>query len=137
MVFSVGGAFISPYSYRVHKQTLLQSAMAIQVSRTPWASVWGIRWEIKKVILANNQTTQMDLRAWDQDLTNSSPLSRGSSGGPLLIFHVAASATSGVYITNTYDQGVIPVAYFGSGVTVQPSGPATINGHVAMELEAA
>jgi hypothetical protein len=78
----------------------------------------------------------MDLRVWDQDLTNTTPLIRGSSGGPLLIFDVAAAASSGVYITKTFAEDVIPNAYFGGGVTVQPSGPATLNGHIASELEA-
>lgn len=136
MPFQTGGAFISPYSYRVHKYVMLQSAMAIQLSRTPWPSAWGLRYEIKKVILSNNQTTAMDCRVWDQDQTNTTPLTRGSSGGPLLIFDVAAAATSGVYITKTFAEDVIPNAYFGGGVSVQPSGPSTLNGHISAELEA-
>lgn len=90
----MGNEFI-PYTYTKTYQTTPTSAGADrQLMRASWPL--GMYAELEALTVTGQLATGAQVVLWDQDLSNTTPTTRGSAGGALAIFGVTAGASSGV-----------------------------------------
>lgn len=110
----MGNEFI-PYTYTKTYQTTPTSAGADrQLMRASWPiGMWA---ELESITITSQIASGGQVVLWDQDLSNTTPTSRGSAGGALAIFGAPAGAVSAVSATTTQfggDGRPKPKAYAG------------------------
>lgn len=127
---------ITPFTYRVSKTLRITSANSnFQLSRAPWPDPVNRIYRIKQLVISNPSGAAAQVVIWDQDLSNSTPVARGSAGGALINVGVAASGASGTYsAAEKFDEGQLPDVFFQGGIAVQAN---QINVAIAAELEVA
>jgi hypothetical protein len=113
-----------PYTYHDTLQLMPTSASADrQLGRAPWPL--NQYWELESLTITNSDGSASggQIVLWDQDLTNTTPSTRGSAGGYLAAFGVGAAAASGVASTTiVYNQeGNAPRPKFYAGIAMQAS----------------
>lgn len=119
------------------------------ITRAPWQSPVNKYYVIRKIMVANassalsgGATTSLTLNLWDQDLSNTTPVARGSGVLPLITVPLNGSV-SGAAATNpltVLGETQLPFEYFQAGITAC----TTINGAISqvsgiavhLELEA-
>lgn len=119
------------------------------ITRAPWQTGSNKYYVINKLIVTNTTTAfgsgALSLAIWDQDLSNTGPVARGSSLGPLLTVPISSTVSGSVQGTSLNQMTVLghdqlPAEYFQGGITVigLAAGAATnISGvNVSMELQA-
>lgn len=140
-----------PFSMPVVKHNLNAisgGSTGYMITRAPWQTGSNKYYVINKLLITNTTTAfasgALSLAIWDQDLSNTGPVARGSSLGPLLTVPIVSQISGGntVGVTNqitvlAHDQ--LPGEYFQGGITVigVAGGTATnISGvNVSMELQ--
>ena len=115
----------------------------VMITRAPWPAPTNKYYVLRKIIATQTTATGASggsLAIWDQDLSNTSPVARGSAGGPLLTIPVTpllGASTSGAGVVGgsatmtVLDLNACPREYFQAGVTCLP----TISGAVNISLE--
>ena len=105
----------------------------VQLVRMPWQTPVQKPGIITKVLISNPVGTAGTLSLWDQDLSNTTPPTRGSAGQAVLSFGFSASGASGVaQATTSYTREQIPEIQFVGGIASQSTLPGGI---VAIEVE--
>jgi hypothetical protein len=133
---SIGNHQIYPYTYVEEYNLVPTSANADrQLARAPWPL--GMYFEL----LAVRITSQADVSGgqvvmWDQDLSNTTPTTRGSAGGSqVAIFGTNATSTgaSGVSATTIAFGGPSggPTPRFYGGIALQAT---RLNTHISAEV---
>ena len=142
MVLPIGDR--RPFSMPVVKHGTLaaaaQSISGTMITRAPWPSPVNKYYVLRKIVAT--QTTMVSggfLSVWDQDMSNTTPVSRGSAGGPLLQIPITPLIqNSGVFINSaatmtTVDIDACPQEFFQAGITIQQNVSGTVN--VSLELD--
>lgn len=86
--------------------------------------------ELESIRITNSVGSGGQVILWDQDLSNTTPTSRGSAGGYLAIFGVNAAGASAVASTTVEYGGAghAPNPIFYAGIALQAS---LLNGHIS------
>lgn len=130
-----------PFAIPVVKRGIYTSGN-FMLTRAPWQSPVNKYYVIRKLIATNMQTGfnvssgGIIMSLWDQDLSNTTPVARGSGGQPLLVVPVGgASGTAAIGMTSL-SNAQLPQEFFQAGITMT-STPANISGiAISVELEA-
>lgn len=125
-----------PYvgSALVQQQTSTNYTM---LARAPWPQPVGKYFVLRKLV-ATSQTAAMVsggvLNVWDQDLSNTTPIARGSGGLPLLSIPITPVVVSGQPCQGMtiLDIDACPQQFFQAGITCQTSA----SGGVLVSFEA-
>ena len=99
-----------------------------QLMRAPWPI--GMYAELEAITVTGQIATGGQVILWDQDLSNTTPTTRGSAGGALAIFGVTAAGSSGVASTTVQygAAGHQPNPKFFAGIACQAS---ILNAHIS------
>jgi hypothetical protein len=112
------GSYTETYSVLV-----LSGASNFQLMRAPWPSpVNKMAYLLNVMITPQGGGSGAQVVMWDQDLSNSTPPTRGSAGGAILILGAGASSFSGV-ATNTTTYSTLQMTHepFVGGIAMQAS----------------
>jgi hypothetical protein len=124
-----------PFSYRVVKTKKITSAgVDTLLTRAPWQAPINKYYRIIKVVITNYNGSAGTLSLWDQDLSSTTPATRGSAGAALVNLSCPGPAASGAGISNTVTFGsdALPNERFEAGITAQMSN--SLNTFVMLEL---
>lgn len=111
-----------PFTYTLTKKVTGTSAnLNFQLTRVPWADPFNLTYHLKEIHITNPDGAAGQVLLWDQDLSNTTPASRGSASvdGAVYVAGVAASGSSGTGLT-----AVITLANplkFDAGIAMQVS----------------
>ena len=111
-----------PFTYTLTKKVTGTSATSnFQLTRVAWADPFNLTYHLKEVHIVNPDGAACQVTFWDQDLSNTTPTTRGSAStdGSLYIAGVPASGSSGTGTTT-----VITLAHpvrFDAGIAYQVS----------------
>jgi hypothetical protein len=102
-----------------------------QLARAPWPSPVNKKLQLLQITMSPTAGTASGSQVvfWDQDLSNSTPPTRGSAGGAMLILGCTASANSGATtVTTVFSEHQTPEMQFNAGCAIQSS---TLNNSIA------
>lgn len=127
--------FSMPY---VNQTNSVTAGTATMIARAPWPQPVGKYFVLRKLVATINPGAGAVsgglLSVWDQDLSNTTPISRGSAGGPLFTVPlIPAQLSSGNGVTapsmTILDIDACPQQIFQAGLTIQTalSGISTIS----------
>jgi hypothetical protein len=87
------GSYTEEYS-----TTILSASTNYQLARAPWPSPVNKKIVLQKIWITSQTPSSLgaQLVIWDQDLSNSTPPTRGSAGGATLILGAQGGSVSGV-----------------------------------------
>jgi len=108
----------------------------VMIARAPWPAPVNKYFVLRKVVATQTNFTSGGFMAiWDQDLSNTTPVGRGSGSGPLLQVPLAplSSGTPGGPTMTILDIDACPQQYFQAGVVVSTNVSGTAN--VCMEFD--
>jgi len=90
------GSYSETYSFIV-----LSANTNFQLARSPWPAPVNKKMVLQKLSVTNTLPSSLggQIVIWDQDLSNSTPPTRGSAGGAILTVGVQAGSVSGVTAT--------------------------------------
>ena len=108
------------------------------VSRAPWPAPVGKYFVLRKLVVSYNASTLVSgaaIGVWDQDLSNTTPIGRGSGGGPLITVPLVPSWVSGTTMASmtVLDIDACPQESFYAGLTV---GTVATNSGISISFEA-
>lgn len=115
---TIGGTNLRPFSMTVVKHTANFSGTAgTMMTRAPWQSPINKYYVIRKIVITNMSaaTSGLGLGIWDQDLSNTSPVARGSSASPLMML---PAQTTGPGNATIIGRDQLPAEYFQAGITM-------------------
>jgi hypothetical protein len=130
-----------------HGQNFSGSA-GTMITRAPWPAPANKYYVIRKLIVSNTTAVTsggaaLSLAIWDQDLSNTTPVARGSGLLPLITVPLAGNASGGagsLSAMTVLGQDQLPPEYFQAGITVSTvisTGLSQVSGiAVHFELEA-
>lgn len=123
----MGNEFI-PYTFtKTYKLEPTSAGQDRQLMRASWPL--GMYAELEAITITGQIASAGQVVLWDQDLTNSTPTTRGSAGGALAIFGASAGAASGVGATTVeYGGDGRPKPKFYAGIATQAS---MLNVHIS------
>ena len=111
---------VEPMTYRDSGHVWCTSANSnFQVARSSWPNPANKRIQLQKILITNMNGAATTVHLWDQDLSNTTTLGRGSGsvGGSLISIGVGAGNSSGVGGTTvTIPDNDCTIEYFGSGI---------------------
>lgn len=121
-----------PFSMPVvkHNQNPISGgSTGYMITRAPWQTGSNKYYVIEKLIITNGAVAASGLpttlNIWDQDLSNTGPVARGSSAGPLISLPIPMQTNlSGIGSANTAPAAItigrdaLPQEYFQGGITV-------------------
>lgn len=119
--------FSMPYVGHSAVLTAITATSGAMVARAPWPSPVNKYFVLRKLVVtvnAANLTSGGTMPVWDQDVSNSTPVSRGSAGGPLLVVPLVPSVPlSGITQASlaVLDIDACPQEMFQAGITVAPN----------------
>jgi hypothetical protein len=99
---------VEPLSYRQTRGIWLTSANSnFQLVRAPWPAPSNKKLQIEKLVITNTNGAPALVHLWDQDLSNTTTVGRGSGsiGGSLLAYGVGGAAG-----TTTTASGTVQVS---------------------------
>lgn len=117
--------FSMPY---VNHVTNVVANTATMIARAPWPQPVGKYFVLRKLVATYTGLTSggVSLAVWDQDLSNTTPIARGSAGGPLLVIPATqvgstAGQASGISIPSMtiLDIDACPQEMFQAGICIQ------------------
>jgi len=120
------GSYTEDYSINI-----LSANTSMQLARAPWPSPVNKKMQLLQINVTPTAGTALGSAVvlWDQDLSNSTPPTRGSAGGAILTFGATGSAASGTAsITSSLSEIQTVEHQFIAGVAIQAT---TINVNVA------
>lgn len=127
---------VEPLSYRQVYHVWITSANTnFQLARSPWPTPSNKKLQIEKILVTNMNGGATTVHIWDQDLSNTTTVGRGSGsiGGSLLSVGAGAANSSGVGGTTiTIPDNDCPAEYFGAGIAVMST---QINTFVSAEVD--
>ena len=95
------------------------------ITRAPWQAPSNKYYVIRKLIVSNMSAVnsgQLSLAIWDQDLSNTSPVARGSGLLPLISvpvnYAVSGGGTASTSPLTVLAQDQLPPEFFQGGITV-------------------
>lgn len=108
-----------PFSYYETYNLIVTSAGTnVQLARAPWTQ--GMYFELLDVRVGNQLASAGQVVMWDQDLSNTTPTTRGSAGQALAIYSAGAASASGQAAgITTAEAG--PTTRFYAGIAMQAS----------------
>lgn len=110
---------------------------ANMVARAPWPQPVGKYFVLRKLVIAGLPANISGalLNIWDQDLSNTTPIGRGSAGGPLMVIPFVG-VISGLSASMTVlDIDACPQQMFQAGLTVALQTSATVSGNLTVNAE--
>jgi hypothetical protein len=124
----------------VKHASVISSQSGTGITRAPWPAPTNKYYILRKVIATQqNVGSGSYLSIWDQDCSNTTPVTRGSAGGPLLQIPItplipASGSVIGTAPTMTVlDIDACPQEYFQAGVMAQNNVSGTVI--VSVELD--
>ena len=121
----------------VEKHTTLGSVSGgFMITRAPWPAPSNKYYVLRKVLISNASAVSSGsvFGFWDQDLSNTTPVGRGSGAAPLVQIPITA-ALSGITGGAFVSQDQCPPVFFQAGVCVN-SVPANASGvSISLELD--
>jgi hypothetical protein len=124
------GEYTETYTLNV-----LSGSTNYQLMRAPWPSPVNKKVQILQCVITPTVGTAVgtSVAIWDQDLSNSTPPTRGSAGGALLTLGAAGSAASGTATVSTiFSEHQLPEQTFLAGIALQST---TVNVNIAMTVK--
>lgn len=107
-----------PFSYfETYELTVTSASADRQIMRAPWPI--DMYAELISVSVSNPLASAGQVVMWDQDLSNSTPTTRGSAGQALAVFSIGGAAFSGQSSTGTISSP--PQTRFYGGIACQAS----------------
>ena len=101
-----------PFSYfETYELTVTSASSDRQLMRAPWPI--DMYAELIEVKISNSVGSAGQVVMWDQDLSNSTPTTRGSAGQALVIVAAGAAAFSGQSAASNEDPGLATRFYGG------------------------
>lgn len=117
---TLGQANARPFSMTVVKHTgNFSGGAGTMMTRAPWQAPVNKYYIIRKLVVANVTTASsgLALGLWDQDLSNTTPVARGSSASPLLMIPLTTPSTTG-FTSTIISRDQMPAEYFQAGITM-------------------
>ena len=109
-----------PFSYfETYNVVVTSAGMSQQIMRAPWPL--DMYAELITVKTSNSIASAGQLVLWDQDLSNTTPTTRGSAGQALQVFEAGAASFSGQAANVDEGANVIPTTRFYGGIACQAS----------------
>lgn len=109
-----------PFSYfETYNVVVTSAGMNQQLMRAPWPLDMYV--ELIAVKTANSLASAGQLVMWDQDLSNTTPTTRGSAGQALAVFEAGAAPFSGQAANVDEGAHFIPATRFYGGIACQAS----------------
>jgi hypothetical protein len=99
-----------------------------QIMRAPWPKNQYIR--LDSIRVTNTIGSGSQILLWDQDLSNTTPTTRGSAGQALYVLTVGGASFSGQQGTTVTEQG-LDIKFYG-GIACQG---ATVNMNIAVRAQ--
>lgn len=124
---------IEPFTYfESYSKKATSASSNFQLCRMPWPSPTSKPGRLVEVAITNTMGVAGILQIWDQDLSNTTPPTRGSAGDGIYTLEIAASAASGVAAKTTlYAIDQLPDHEFVGGIAFQSNViDATLTGKV-------
>jgi len=124
------GSYTEDYTLNI-----LSANTSYQLARAPWPSPINKKMQLLQINVTPTVGTGLGSQVviWDQDLSNSTPPTRGSAGGAILTIGATGSAVSGTATATTALSEIQTVEHtFIAGVAMQAT---TVNVNVAATLK--
>lgn len=109
-------------------------AAGTMITRAPWQAPVNKYYVIRKLMVSNASSAtsgggSVTLNIWDQDLSNTTPVARGSGTLPLITVPLVGNASGGALVNTmtVLSDTQLPFEYFQAGITVS----TTLNGALA------
>lgn len=113
------------------------STNAVMIARAPWPAPVGKYFVLRKLV-ATGLTANISgalLNVWDQDLSNTTPIGRGSAGGPLMTVPFVGIVSGLSPSMTVLDIDACPQQMFQAGLTVALGTASTISGNLVVNAE--
>ena len=129
-----GIADYEPFTWRETYSVVVTSANSnFQLARMPWADPINKIGRLKKVTISNLDGAGATVHMWDQDLSSSTPTTRGSAGTALVVLGAGGAGASGVGATTVaWGEKDLPSTPFLGGMALQAT---RINVAISAEVE--
>jgi len=127
------------------------ASIGFMITRAPWQAPVNKYYVIRKLVVSQmssvNSGLPLSLAIWDADLSNTTPVARGSSASPLisipLSFGISGGTVAGTFAQPSnlvmIGQDQMPPEFFQAGITCVPlqgGAAVSISGStISMELE--
>lgn len=124
------GTFTEEYTLNV-----LSANTSMQLARAPWPSPVNKKMQMMQINVSPQAGASIGTQVviWDQDLSNSTPPTRGSAGGALLVIGAVGSAASGTAtVTTVLSETQTVEQQFIAGVALQAT---TVNVNIAASFK--
>ena len=111
------------------------AATATQLLRIPWADPYNMKARLKKLQITNTVSGNCSVYFWDADLSNTTPVTRGTGTITNALLHIGIAASpiaSGGGTTVTYSEDQLPALEFEAGIAFAAT---NINTQVSGEFE--